>query len=217
MQNNSVKLIWITPDAEKMIAFITRVSNFKNQDNPKYKGLIKYCLREGHWSPFEMANMTLEIETTRGISAQIIRHRSFSFQEFSQRYSDIQEIMPIEIRRQDTKNRQNSIDNLPSETINWFNHESEQLNNQIQQFYKDCLDKDIAKECARFIMPMSSKTKLYMNGTIRSWIHYIQLRTDNGTQKEHMDIANQAKDIFCKELPTIADALGWIENKNIPK
>ena len=206
---SQVKLVWITPEAEQTIAYITRVSNFKNQENPKYKGLIKYCLRENHWSPFEMANMCLEIETTRGISAQIIRHRSFSFQEFSQRYSAVQEVMPIEVRRQDDKNRQNSIDDLSDETKQWFADKCEELNEKTQEIYKEALEKGIAKECARFIMPMSSKTKLYMNGTIRSWIHYINLRSSNGTQKEHMEIAEQARKIFIEHLPTVAEALEW--------
>lgn len=207
---SSVKLIWVTPEAEKQIAFITRVSNFKNQDNPNYKGLLKYCLREGHWSPFEMANMCLEIITTRGISAQIMRHRSFSFQEFSQRYSKVQETLPIEPRRQDLKNRQNSTNDLEPETIEWFGRNVAELNEHTQKIYDEALSKGIAKESARFILPMSSSTKLYMNGTIRSWIHYINLRCGNGTQKEHIEIANQAKKIFCEQLPTIASALEWV-------
>lgn len=207
---HSVKLISVTPNAEETIAFCTRVSNYKNQDNPKYKGLLKYCIREKHWSPFEMANMTLEINTNRGISAQIIRHRSFSFQEFSQRYSEVQEILPIEPRRQDTKNRQNSIDDLSDSTKEWFAAECDKLNGQIQALYNEALEKGIAKECARFMLPMASKTKLYMNGTVRSWIHYIELRSGHGTQKEHMDIALQAKAIFCEQFPTIAAALEWV-------
>ena len=206
---SSVKLVWITPEAEKQIAFCTRVSNFKNQDNPKYKGLLKFCLREGHWSPFEMANMCLEIETTRGISAQIIRHRSFSFQEFSQRYSPVQEVLPIEPRKQDLKNRQNSTADLSEETVEWFNQECQKLNEHTNAVYQEALNRGIAKECARFLMPMASKTKIYMNGTVRSWIHYIQLRTGNGTQKEHLEIAQKAKEILTKELPTIASALDW--------
>ena len=205
-----VKLHSITPEIEKSIAYATRVSNFQNQDNPKYKGLLKYCIREGHWSPFEMGNICLEITTTRGVSAQIIRHRSFSFQEYSQRYSEVQEILPVEIRRQDTKNRQNSIDDIDEEVKEWWDEEYSRLTKYIQEFYSEAIKKGIAKECARFIMPMSSKTKLYMNGTIRSWIHYINLRSGNGTQKEHKDIALKAKEIFCKELPSIANALEWI-------
>lgn len=209
MNNSQVKLLWITPKAEEMIAYATRVSNFKNQDNPKFKGLLKYCIREKHWSPFEMANMCLEIETTRGISAQIIRHRSFSFQEFSQRYSEVQEIMDIDIRRQDEKNRQNSISDIDEETKVWFNEEYDKIKKATQELYSKSLEKGVAKECARFIMPMSSKTKIYMNGSIRSWIHYIELRSANGTQKEHMEIAEEAKNIFKKELPNISEALGW--------
>lgn len=210
--NGKVRLVWITPDAEKTIAYCTRVSNFKNQDNPKYKGLLKFCIREGHWSPFEMGSMCLEIITTRAISAQIIRHRSFSFQEFSQRYSPVQEFLPIEPRRQDLKNRQNSTNDLSDETKEWFEKQMNSIYENTNKVYEEALEKGIAKESARFLLPLSSMTKLYMNGTIRSWIHYIQLREANGTQLEHMEIAKEAKRIFCEELPTVAEAVGFLKD-----
>lgn len=214
----SVKLVWITPNAEETIAFCTRVSNFKNQNNPEFRNLLRYCLKEGHWSPFEMANMCVEIETTRMISAQILRHRSFSFQEFSQRYSKVPQILPVEARRQDLKNRQNSIDDLKPETKEWWQQQCNDLYEHSMQVYSEALHRGVAKECARAILPMSSKTKLYMNGSVRSWIHYLQLRTGNGTQKEHSDIAKKILEIFKREFPVISEVLWSSElmNNDLP-
>ena len=203
----SAKLIWITPEAEKLIAYCARVSS-KNQDNPNIKGLLKYCIKEGHWSIFEMCNMCIEINTTRAISAQILRHRSFSFQEFSQRYAKV-DAKPdyFDLRRQDHKNRQNSIDDISEETKKQLNNSVRMTLIEIDRCYQNLLNNGVAKECARMILPMNSPTKLYMNGNIRSWIHYLKVRCGNGTQKEHMDIANEIKDIFEKELPIIYDAV----------
>lgn len=208
----SVKLISITPDSEKTIAYCARVSNQKNQNNENYSKLLKYCIDNGHWSIFEMANMVLEINTTRGIAAQILRHRSFSFQEFSQRYADANDLGEIEIpnlRTQDNKNRQNSIENLEKYDIMYWNKKIDNVFKQSIELYNLMIDSGIAKECARFVLPLATPTKLYMNGTIRSWIHYINLRSAHGTQKEHMEISNQCKKIFINQLPTISEALGW--------
>ena len=203
----SVKLIWITPEAEKLIAYCARVSS-PNQDNPNIKGLLKYCIKHGHWSIFEMCNMCIEINTTRAISAQILRHRSFSFQEFSQRYSKVEKKPDyFDLRRQDHKNRQNSIDDISEETKKQLNNSVRMTLIEIDRCYQNLLNNGVAKECARMILPMNSPTKLYMNGNIRSWIHYLKVRCGNGTQKEHMDIANEIKDIFEKELPIIYDAV----------
>lgn len=204
-----VKLIWLTPDAERQIAYITRVSNFKHQGRKAYKKLLRYCLREGHWSPFEMACMCLEIHTTRAISAQIMRHRSFHFQEFSQRYAAVPSLVTVPARRQDTKNRQNSLDDLDAEIQDWWTTQLSELGEHTVKLYQEALDRGIAKECARFILPLRSYTKLYMQGTLRDWIHYINLRCGHGTQKEHQDIAMRAKQIFIEHFPTIAEACGW--------
>ena len=209
----TVELISITPDAEKTIAYCARVSNPMGQDRDEYAKLLKYCIDHGHWSIFEMANMVLEIETTRGIAAQILRHRSFSFQEFSQRYADtnlIAEDIPApDLRIQDKKNRQNSLDNLAdNDKITWSRIIEDHFR-KSQYIYKEMLKAGIAKECARFVLPLATPTKMYMNGTIRSWIHYINLRSANGTQKEHMDVANKCKEIFIQQLPVVAEALGW--------
>jgi thymidylate synthase (FAD) len=202
-----VSLIWITPDSEKLIAYCARVSS-PNQDNPNIKGLLKYCIREGHWSIFEMCNMCIEINTTRAISAQILRHRSFSFQEFSQRYAKVEQDIEIpDLRRQDLKNRQNSINDLDEELVNELHKEIDDHFKKTKDLYRKLLDNGVAKECARFILPMNSPTKLYMNGNIRSWIHYLKIRCDPSTQKEHRDIALQIKDIFEKEMPIIYDAV----------
>ena len=205
----TVKLISITPDAEKTIGYCARVSNPKNQDNPKVAGLLRFCIKNGHWSIFEMANMVVEINTSRGIAAQILRHRSFSFQEFSQRYAEAQGFEDIEPRRQDTKNRQNSIDDLDKDDKMWFDIVVHSHNKRSYSLYKEALKRGIAKESARFLLPLNTKTRIYMNGTIRSWIHYLQLRTDPSTQKEHQDIANEIKGIFREELPITSDALEW--------
>lgn len=208
-------LIWITPEAEKVIQYCARVSNPKNQDkdNPK---LLNYCIKEGHWSIFEMANMTIEIECSRTIARQIIRHRSFSFQEFSQRYASIDQLgqerfrVASTPRRQDTKNRQNSIDDLDKETKRWFNAAQVGNWNYSHNLYKKALEKGIAKECARIFLPEGQcLSRIYMNGTIRSWMHYLNLRTGNGTQQEHVEVAESIKEIFVEQLPVISEALGW--------
>lgn len=203
-----VKLKTITPYTEKLIAYCARVSS-KNQDNPDISKLLGYCIDHKHWSVFETSYMTIEIETSRAISAQILRHRSFTFQEFSQRYAETVDFITYEARRQDKKNRQNSIDDMSIEDRHWFNIAQDRVQTLCASLYLDALDKGIAKEQARFLLPMSSKTKLYMTGNIRSWIHYLDLRCDKDTQKEHRDIADQIKKIFKKELPIISGALEW--------
>lgn len=210
----TVKLISITPDAEQTMAYIARVSNPNNQDNPNYAKLLGYCIKHNHWSVFEQSTMTLEIETNRGIAAQILRHRSFTYQEFSQRYADssmLSDYIPVpDLRRQDTKNRQNSIDDIGE-------YEKLTLQSKIadhfaegMRLYKELLSHDIAKECARFVLPLATPTRIYMTGSCRSWIHYITLRSANGTQKEHMDIALECKEIFKEHFPSVAEALEWI-------
>ena len=208
-----VCLVSVTPDAEKTIGYIARVSNPANQENPKVAGLLKYCIKHGHWSVFEQATMTLEISTTRGLAAQILRHRSFCFQEFSQRYADsslLSETISLpELRSQDEKNRQNSIDDVDP----WKKQKYEILmQNHFRQgmeLYQQMLEDGIAKECARFVLPLAVGTKLYMTGNLRSWIHYINLRTANGTQKEHMEIAELCKQHFICQFPVVSEALGW--------
>ena len=209
----SVSLISVSPDAEKTIAYCARVSNPNNQNSEEYAKLLKYCITHGHWSIFEMGNMVLEIETTRGIAAQILRHRSFSFQEFSQRYADTshlgKSINIPELRTQDTKNRQNSIDDLDEVKQAIYNQNIRELFAKSKALYGQMINDGVAKECARFVLPLATPTRMYMNGTVRSWIHYINLRTANGTQKEHMDVALKCKDIFIKQLPVVSEALGW--------
>ena len=212
-----VCLVSVTPDAEKTIGYIARVSNPANQDNPKVAGLLKYCIQHGHWSVFEQATMTLQIETTRGLGAQILRHRSFCFQEFSQRYADssaLGDIQLPELRRQDTKNRQNSIDDLDPFVVQKFEILMQNHFKQGMELYQQMLEEGIAKECARFVLPLAVGTKLYMTGNLRSWIHYINLRTANGTQKEHMDIAELCKKHFICQFPTISEALDWCPEKD---
>ena len=210
----TVKLIQATPNPEENMAYIARVSNPNNQENPNYAGLLKYCIKHQHWSVFEQAYMTLEIETSRAIAAQILRHRSFTYQEFSQRYADTsllsQEIPLPELRRQDTKNRQNSIDDLDEEQAHLMHKEIRQLFADAQDVYRYLIDMGVAKECARMVLPLATPTRIYMSGSCRSWIHYIQLRSANGTQKEHMDIANACKKIFVEQFPTCAEALEWV-------
>ena len=212
-----VKLISATPDAEKTMGYVARVSNPSNQDNPKVAGLLSYCIKHGHWSVFEQAHMTLEIETTRGLAAQILRHRSFTYQEFSQRYADssllAEEIPLFDLRRQDTKNRQNSIDDIDDFTKQQFQIEIQKHFASAMDLYKNMLDKGIAKECARFVLPLATPTRLYMTGSVRSWIHYIELRSAHGTQKEHMDIANECKCIFAGQFPIVAESLGWTSHE----
>ncbi len=206
-----VKLVSVTPDAENIVAYCARVSS-PHQDNPNIAGLLKYMIRESHWSPFEMANMVVEITTSRAISAQILRHRSFSFQEFSQRYSPVEGYHEYDARRQDEKNRQNSIDDLSEHTRQWFIDAQQQVWNLSWRKYNSAISKGIAKEQARFLLPLNTTTKIYMNGTIRSWIHYLQLRTsEHGTQKEHADLVAQIKEIFIEEFPVISEALEWLD------
>lgn len=212
---NRVKLISVTPDAEKHMAYCARVSNPNNQDNENISRLLGYCIKHGHFSVFEQAFMTLEINTTRGLAAQILRHRSFTYQEFSQRYADtsfLSEQIPLfELRRQDDKNRQNSIDDIPDEIRSKYNVLIREHFAKAKGIYDSMLKDGIAKECARFVLPLATPTRLYMSGTVRSWIHYISLREKNGTQKEHMDIAKECKKIFCEQFPTVAEALGGVE------
>jgi thymidylate synthase (FAD) len=209
----NVKLVSVTPDAEPMMGYVARVSNPSNQENPEYSKLLSYCIKHNHWSVFEQAHMTLEIETSRAIAAQILRHRSFTYQEFSQRYADTgllsSEIPLPELRRQDTKNRQNSIDDLDEEQVHQMNKAIRQLFADSQDVYRYLLDMGVAKECARMVLPLATPTRIYMTGSVRSWIHYISLRSANGTQKEHMDIANKCKEIFVEQFPTCAKALEW--------
>ena len=209
----NVKLISVTPDAEKTMAYIARVSNPNNQENPNFAGLLRYCIKHRHWSVFEQATMTLEIETTRGLSPQILRHVSFRYQEFSQRYADsslLDENIPLfDLRRQDTKNRQNSVDDIDPFTKQEFEIKIRRHFDEAMKLYKEMLDASIAKECARFVLPLATPTRMYMTGSVRSWIHYIDLRSANGTQKEHMDIANACKEVFVEQFPTCAEALEW--------
>jgi thymidylate synthase (FAD) len=206
-----VKLIAITPSAEELVGYCARVSAPENQGKDASK-LLAYCVKHGHWSIFEMANMVLEIETGRDVAPQILRHRSFSFQEFSQRYSKADTYVERQARRQDLKNRQNSIDDISTDDQIWFRNVQEDIWNQSYTAYTQALDRGIAKECARSLLPLNTKTRIYMNGSIRSWIHYINLRTDKSTQLEHREIAEAAKQIFCEQMPTIAQALGWAGN-----
>lgn len=203
-----VKLISITPNAESIIGYCARVSS-DNQNNPDVSKLLAYCIKNKHWSIFEMANLCLEIETGRDISPQILRHRSFSFQEFSQRYSKVNTFVKRQARRQDSKNRQNSIDDVSDADKSWFDAVQQKTWSESYELYNDALNRGIAKECARSLLPLNTKTKLYMNGTIRSWITYIQVRTDPSTQLEHREIAEACKSIFKEQLPIIAKALDW--------
>jgi thymidylate synthase (FAD) len=209
----NVKLVSVTPDAEKLMAYCARVSNPNNQNNDSYAKLLKYCIDHKHFSIFEQSFMTVEINTTRGLAAQILRHRSFTFQEFSQRYADttlLAEDIPVfELRRQDTKNRQNSIDDISDELRVKWNTKIREHFAKAKSIYDDMIKDGVAKECARFVLPLATPTRLYISGTARSWIHYIDLRSANGTQKEHMDIANECKQIFTEQFPTISEALGW--------
>jgi|TARA_A100001201_G_scaffold14415_1_gene17517 thymidylate synthase (FAD) len=210
----SVKLISVTPDAEKMMAYVARVSNPNNQENPNYAKLLGYCIKHNHWSVFEQSFMTLELETTRGVAAQVLRHRSFTYQEFSQRYADssmlADQVPMFDLRRQDTKNRQNSIDDVDPFVKQEFEIKVRRHFDEAMVLYQSMLDSGIAKECARFVLPLATPTRIYMSGSCRSWIHYINLRTANGTQKEHMDLAEGCKKIFIEQFPTCAEALEWV-------
>lgn len=197
-----------------MISYIARVSNPNNQLNfDTASGLLRYCIKHEHWSIFEQAYMTLEINTTRGIAAQILRHRSFTFQEFSQRYADTKlltdDIELPELRRQDTKNRQNSTDDLPTDLKIELYSKIQNHFDATQELYNDLLECGVAKECARFVLPLSTPTRIYMTGSCRSWVHYIKLRSGHGTQKEHMDIVNACKVVFNEQFPSVAEALEW--------
>jgi len=204
---HTAKLVWVTPDAEQLIGKIARVSNPANEDNPNVEKLIRYLIKHKHWSPFEMAAMCIEIKTTRAIAPQILRHRSFSFQEFSQRYAVATEINVPDLRRQDMKNRQNSIDDLPEEKVEFLQQQIDNHYRSAMDIYNSMLDNGVAKECARSVLPMSTATRLYMSGTIRSWLHYVDLRADNGTQREHMQIARAIGDILADQVPTVARAM----------
>ena len=210
----NVKLISVSPDAEKHMAYCARASNPSNQGNDNYAGLLRYCIKHQHWSIFEQAFMTLEINTTRGLAAQILRHRSFTYQEFSQRYADsslLGDKIPLpKLRKQDEKNRQNSTDDLDPMLVQELEVKMQTYFAQGMKLYKEMLDAKVAKECARFVLPLATPTRLYMSGTVRSWIHYIELRSGHGTQKEHMDIANACKDIFTEQFPTVAEAMEWV-------
>ena len=209
-----VKLISVSPDAEKHMAYCARVSNPNNQENEKYAGLLRYCIKHQHWSIFEQAFMTLEINTTRGLAAQILRHRSFTYQEFSQRYADsslLGDSIPLpQLRKQDEKNRQNSTDDLDPMLTQELEVKMMNYFRDGMKLYKEMLDAKVAKECARFVLPLATPTRLYMSGSVRSWIHYIELRSGHGTQKEHMDIANACKNIFTEQFPTVAEAMEWV-------
>ena len=195
------------------MGYVARVSNPNNQDNPKVAGLLKYCINHNHWSVFEQAYMTLELETTRGIAAQVLRHRSFTYQEFSQRYADssmLADTIPLfDLRSQDTKNRQNSIDDVDPFLKQHFEITIKRHFESAMDIYKHMLEMGIAKECSRFVLPLAVPTRIYMTGSCRSWIHYITLRTANGTQKEHMDLAESCKKIFAEQFPICAEALEW--------
>ena len=207
-----VELISLTPDAEKTMAYIARVSNPKNQTNEDFSKLLSYCIKHEHWSVFEQSFMTLQIETNRGIAAQILRHRSFTFQEFSQRYADSTQLgnIPLpELRRQDLKNRQNSIPDLPENIQKRFNTKIASHFKDAFALYEELLAEGIAKECARFVLPLATPTRIYMSGSCRSWIHYIQLRSAHGTQEEHKHIALDCKEIFKKNFPIVSKSLNW--------
>jgi flavin-dependent thymidylate synthase len=210
-------LVSVTPDAEKTMAYIARVSNPSNQDNPNFAKLLKYCIDHQHWSVFEQSTMTLEIETTLDIATQILRHRSFCFQQFSQRYADaslLTEELPVpELRKQDTKNRQNSTDDLDPELKRSFERRIKHVFADIMDLYDDMLTAGVAKECARKVLPQNTPTRIYMTGSCRSWVHYIGLREKNGTQAEHMEVAEAAKRIFVCQFPSVAEALGWCDGE----
>ena len=213
MMDTPTKLISVTPDAEKHMAYCARVSNPNNQENEKFSGLLRYCVKHQHWSIFEQAYMTLEINTTRGIAAQVLRHRSFTYQEFSQRYADstlLGKTIPLpKLRRQDTENRQNSIDDLDPFVVQNLELQMQTLFDSSMALYQQMLERGVAKESARFVLPLATPTRIYMTGSVRSWIHYIDLRSANGTQKEHMDIALGAKEIFIEQFPAVAEAMEW--------
>ena len=208
-----IKLVSVTPDAEKLMAYVARVSNPSNQGNDKFAGLLKYCIQHGHWSVFEQAFMTVEINTTRGLAAQILRHRSFTFQEFSQRYADtnlLDSVIPVpDLRSQDLKNRQNSNDDIPKEKKEEYQALIARHFSEAMDLYNALLQEGVAKECARFVLPLATPTRIYMTGSVRSWVLYIDLRSAHGTQKEHMDVVAEIRKIFAEQFPTVAEALDW--------
>ena len=209
----TVELVSITPDAEKTMAYIARVSNPSNQDNEKFAGLLKYCIKHNHWSVFEQSSMTLSIETTRAIAAQILRHRSFTFQEFSQRYAASTALGTIELpelRKQDLKNRQNSTDDLDPKLVESLNKQMDTLFSSSLALYNQMLEQGVAKECARMVLPLCTPTRIYMTGSCRSWAHYINLRSAHGTQKEHMEIAEGCRKVFIEQFPSVSEALEWV-------
>lgn len=198
--------------AQDIVAYVARVSNPNNQMSFETGAkLIKYCITHQHWSIFEHAYVTMEIKTSRAIAAQILRHRSFTFQEFSQRYAAAHNVIKYPARRQDLKNRQNSVDDMSQHDRDWFDLAQQRVWDLAKTLYDEALEKGIAKEQARFLLPLNTETTIYMSGSLRSWIHYIQLRASNGTQKEHMDIAVAAKGIIGERFPDVAMALGWKE------
>ena len=206
-----VKLVWVTPEAEKQIAYMARVSNPANQNSDaSATKLLKYLIKNKHWSPFEMVNVCMEIETTRDIARQILRHRSFSFQEFSQRYAVSEGfIQDSQARLQDEKNRQNSLYTDDISIQNWFEGAQRRLVTEAKFLYTAALEKGIAKECARVFLPEGlTMSRMYMQGTLRSWLHYIDIRCDSATQKEHRDVANQCRDIIFAEFPSIGELYG---------
>ena len=212
--DTQIKFVSVTPDAEKTMAYVARVSNPKNQDNEKFAGLLRYCIQHGHWSVFEQAHMTVEINTTRGLAAQILRHRSFTYQEFSQRYQDVSHIredIPLpELRSQDLKNRQNSVDDVDAVIVEKYNGKMKKHFDAAIDLYKEMLHDGIAKECARFVLPLATPTRLYMTGSVRSWIHYINLRSAHGKQKEHMDLVKNVRKVFMEQFPIVSQALDWV-------
>jgi thymidylate synthase (FAD) len=214
-----VKLVAVTQGAgellnktaQDVVSYVARVSNPSNQSNfDTAAKLLAYCIKNNHWSIFEHASLTVEIKTSRAIAAQILRHRSFKFQEFSQRYAESHDYVPFVARRQDTKNRQNSVDDLPIDVKAWFEAQQHMLWLDAQSVYKEALKRGVAKECCRAVLPLSTATTIYMTGDLRCFMHYVQLRTANGTQQEHMDIANAIKVIMIDQFPTVGEALGWV-------
>lgn len=206
----TVKLMWGTPDADKQISFMARVSNPDNQNNEEFKRLLNYLMRHNHYSPFEMASMCVQIDTTRDISRQILRHRSFSFQEFSGRYEDMTKLGDMverECRLQDTKNRQNSLECKDNNLRDAFNDQQKNVWDYCVESYHLALSNNIAKEQARALLPEGlTPTRLYMTGTLRSWIHYIQVRADETTQKEHREVAAKCLEIMRQVAPITAQA-----------
>ena len=219
---SNVKLISCTQGAgelagkgpQEVISYVARVSNPHNQENFRTAaGLLKYCIKHEHWSIFETASMTVEINTNRGIAAQILRHRSFTFQEFSQRYADTNLLsadIPVpELRKQDTKNRQNSTNDLAPGMVKDYNLKIERYFKEGMNLYDNLLANGVAKECARFVLPLATPTRIYMTGSCRSWVHYINLRSAHGTQEEHRLIAEGCREVFKDLLPDVSTALEW--------